>query len=299
MSKFILAADLHIRNDRPRCRIDENWEETQRLMIQEIVSIANGYKCPLIITGDLFDNPNIPARFIVMLLNELSKIDFGNLVHYLAGNHELPYHSIDNVENSSMGILMELDAYHAKIEHGMNRFGLWSDFNCKIRGSKNTGLLFIHRLVFESIKTIPPNVSTITASDLLKEYPDSKWIFLGDNHQFFHYEKNGKHVLNPGCTIRQKSDEQKYKPSVCYVDTEKEIVERIFLNDNIAMVNDSYLVEENERENRIEAFVEGIKKNGKISLDFLSNVQEALSKNKKKMDQYTIDMVYELLEEEK
>jgi DNA repair exonuclease SbcCD nuclease subunit len=295
MPKFILAADLHIRNDLPRCRIDENWEETQRLMIQEIVSIANKYKCPLIITGDLFDSPNIPARFIVMLIEEFSKII--NKVYFLAGNHELPYHSIDNVENSSIGILSELSKQHMKIYEGMSDFGIWQHFNSKLMG-KETGLLFLHRLVFESIKTIPPNVSAITASDLLKEYPDSKWIFLGDNHQFFHYEKNGKHVLNPGCTIRQKSDEQKYKPSVCYVDTEKEIVERIFLNDNIEMVNDSYLVEENERENRIEAFVEGIKKNGKISLDFLSNLEEGIKKNKK-LSVETIQCIRELCEEEK
>jgi DNA repair exonuclease SbcCD nuclease subunit len=296
MSKFVLCADLHIRNDRPRCRIDENWEETQRLMIQEIVSIANNKKCPLVITGDLFDSPNIPARFIVMLIEEFSKIN--TKVYFLAGNHELPYHSIDNVENSSIGILSELSKEHMKIYEGMSDFGEWQHFNSKIMGKK-TGLLFIHRLVFESIKTIPPSVSAITASDLLKEYPDSNWIFLGDNHQFFHYNKNGKHVLNPGCTIRQKSDEQEYQPSVCYVDIEKETVERILLNDNITMVNDSYLVEENERENRIEAFVEGIKKNGRISLDFMENLNTAITKNKKTMDQYTIDMIYELCEEEK
>jgi DNA repair exonuclease SbcCD nuclease subunit len=293
VSKFILAADLHIRNDRPRCRIDENWEETQRLMIQEIVSIANGHKCPLVITGDLFDSPNIPARFIVMLIEEFSKII--NKVHFLAGNHELPYHSIDNVENSSIGIFNVLAREHNKIVDGMSDFGEWAYFNSKIRG-KETGLLFIHRLVFESIKTIPPNVSAITASDLLKEYSDSKWIFLGDNHSFFYYEKNGEHVLNPGCTIRQKSDEKKYRPSVCYVDTDKEIVERIYLNDNIEMVNDSYLVEENERENRIEAFVEGIKKNGKISLDFLSNLEEGIKKNKK-LSIETIQCIRELCED--
>jgi DNA repair exonuclease SbcCD nuclease subunit len=293
MPKFIICADLHIRSDCPRCRIDENWEETQRLMIQEIVSIANNHKCPLVITGDLTDSSSIPVRLLIMLIEEFSKID--KEVCLLAGNHCLAYHSINNVKNSSIGLLLSVSKGHNKIVEGMSEYGQWAHFNTELQGDE-TGLLFIHRLVFESIKTMPPNVSAITASDLLKEYPDSKWIFLGDNHSFFHYEKNGRHVLNPGCTIRQKSDEQKYKPSVCYVDTDKEIVERIFLNDNIEMVNDSYLVEENERENRIEAFVEGIKKNGKISLDFLSNLEEGIKKNKK-LSIETIQCIRELCED--
>jgi DNA repair exonuclease SbcCD nuclease subunit len=293
MPRFILAADLHIRSDRPRCRIDENWEETQRLMLEEIINHANKYNCPLMITGDLFDTPNIPARFIVMVIEEFSKIN--KKVHFIAGNHEMPYHSIDNIENSSIGIFNVLAKEHNKIVDGMSEYGEWGYFNSKIRGKK-TGLLFIHRLVFENIKTIPPNVEAITAQDLLKEYPDANWIFLGDNHTTWYYNKNGKHVLNPGCTIRQKTDEQKINPSIYFVDTEKEIVERILLSDNKNLVDDNYLRNEEEKVSRIEAFVEGIKKNGKISLSFTDNLENAIQKNKS-LDDETIKVIRELVEE--
>ena len=206
--KAIISSDWHIRADRPRCRIDENWEETQSSVVEEIINICNKYNCPLIITGDLFDTPNVPARLIVMLIEQFSKIN--KKVHFLAGNHEMPYHSIDNVENSAIGILNSLAREHNKIVDGMSEYGEWAYFNSKIKGKK-TGLLFIHRLVFENIKSMPPNVNAITAQDLLKEYPDMKYIFVGDNHGTFHYEKNGKHVINPGTIIKQSINEKSYR----------------------------------------------------------------------------------------
>jgi len=290
MSKFICAADLHVRQDRPRCRIDDNWEETQRLMINEIVTIANNKNCNLVLVGDTYDSPNCPARIIAMMIEELSKIN--NKVLFLAGNHELPYHSIENVSNSSIGIFMTMAKEHNKIVEGMSEYGQWNHFNCEVQGKK-TGLLFQHRLVFENIKSMPPNVQAISAQELLKEYPDVDWIFLGDNHSAFHYEKNGKHIVNPGTTIRQSVNEQSYKPSVYYVNTENEIVERIYLNDNIAMVEDGYLVEETERINHIEAFVEKLKKNEAVELDFLSNIENGLLVNKK-LSKETVKMIREL-----
>jgi len=295
MPKFILTADLHIRSDIPRCRVDEDWEETQRLMINEIISVANKYKVPLVITGDLFDSPNIPARFIVMLINEFSKIK--DKVYFLAGNHELPYHSLQNIDNSSIGIFSSMAKNHNKIIEGMAEFGLWSHFNCKYEGT-NSGLLFIHKLVFENNKSLPPNVQAITAQELLDKYENVNWIFTGDNHQCFHYEKNGRHVVNPGCSIRQKTDEQEYKPSVFYIDTEKEIVERIFLSDDIKMVDDNYIIEEKEKIDRISAFVEAIKHDEKITLDFIENIETGIEKNKKVLNKETVKVIRELIGED-
>jgi len=291
--KGIIAADLHIRADRPRCRIDENWEVTQREMVEELVSIANKYKCELFLDGDIFDSPNCPARFIVMMIEELSKID--TKVYFIAGNHEIPYHSMDNVENSSIGIFMSMAKEHTKIVNGMSKYGQWSHFNSEIKG-KETGLLFMHRLVFENIKSMPPNTQAITAQDLLSEYPNIKYIFLGDNHGSFFYKKNNRYVINPGCTIRQSVDEQSYKPSVFFVDTDKEIIEKIFLSDDAKMVEDSYIIERDMKENRISAFVEKLRNNESVNLDFLENIENGLLTNKK-LSKDTVKMIRYLCEE--
>lgn len=293
--KIISCSDLHIRPDLPRCRTDNDWDETQRLMIRNIVSIANKYNVPLCIVGDLFNKGTVPEYLMIMLIEEFSNIN--KKVHILAGNHDLQFHSMENVNNSSIGVFFSLSKKHNKIVHGMSEFGAWVDFNTEVSGPLDD-VLFIHQLVFKALKGIPPNCDGITASQLLEKYPDYKYIFTGDNHKCFHYEKDGRHVINGGCTIRQSSDEKEYKPSVFYVDTEKEIVERIYLDDNIEMIDDAYLKKEEERDNRITAFVEGIKKSTNISLSIIDNIERAIKKNKKTLDEDTIKMIRSLVEGE-
>jgi DNA repair exonuclease SbcCD nuclease subunit len=231
-----------------------------------------------------------------MLIEEFSNIN--KKVYILAGNHCLLYHSMENVNNSSIGVFFSLSKYHSKIVHGMSEFGAWMDFNDEDKSGQLDDVLFIHQLVFKSLKSIPPNCDGLTASQLLEQYPNYKWIFTGDNHKNFHYENEDRHVINPGCTIRQSSDEKNYKPSVFYIDTEKGIVERIYLDDNVEMIDDEYLQKEEERDNRITAFVEGIKKSTNISLSIIDNIEKAISKNKKNLDEDTIKMIRSLVEGE-
>ncbi len=291
--KLLITADWHLRLNIPRCRTDENWLEFQESMVKEIVQIANRKRAILAIIGDIFDIPNVPSYITAMFLLNVLKVKQGTRI--LAGNHDLPQHSWANISNSSIGII---NSIIANKHHGISYIddlGSWSHFGEEI---KNPGqeLQFIHRLVFEKIKDVPPNVQACSAQDLLDEFPKAKWIFTGDMHRSFHYEKKGRHVINPGCIIRQAADFKDYQPSVYYVDTDNEIVEQIFLPDTGELVTDSYLREEEEKIDRIEAFVEGVKKNGKISLDFVGNLESALNKNKN-MDKETISIIRELMEE--
>jgi len=294
MARFICTADWHLRSDRPRCRLDEDWFAFQEGIVEWIVEKTNEYKCGMCIIGDIFDTPNVPANVIAMFLRQISRAK--ERVEFIAGNHDLPYHSIENLSNSAMGIIYEVSQHHPILYHGMS-CGRWSDFDGEEKGSKSKGLVFIHRLVFENSKSIPPNVQAITATELLAEYPDVEWIFTGDNHHAFHYEKKGRHVVNSGCIIRQASDFIDYQPIIYYVDTDENIVEAIPIPDTGAMVTDAYIQEANAREDRIGAFVEGVKKNGKISLSFTDNIEAALLKNKR-MSKETVKMIHELIEEE-
>lgn len=293
MSRFICTADWHLRADKPRCRLDEDWLSFQEGIVEWIVDKANEYSCGINIVGDIFDTPNVPASIISMFLRQISKCKEG--VQFIAGNHDLPYHSFENLDNSSIGIIYEAAQHHSKLYHGM-ACGRWADFDCEEKGPNINKALFIHRLVFENSKTIPPNVQAITASELLDEYPDKNWIFTGDNHHAFHYEKKGRHVLNPGCITRQASDFIQYQPSIYFVDTDENIVEAIPIPDTGELVTDAYIQEANAREDRIGAFVEGVKKNGKISLSFTDNIETALLKNKN-MSKETITMIHELMED--
>ena len=292
--RFIASSDKHLQLNIPRCRIDDDWLQTQKNLLQFIANEANKRKCPVYDFGDIFDTAKVPSIIISMFLEFAFSVNAG--IRILAGNHSLLYHSMDNIDESSFGIIDKIVKSKDKRIQYFDDIGMYSHFSEELKG-KDTSLLFIHRLVFENKKSLPPNVQACTAQDLLDEYPTMKWIFVGDQHHSFHYEKKGRHVINPGCMYRGASDFKNYQPIVYFIDTDKEIIEEIELPDNGKMVDDSYIIEEKERTDRLDSFVERLKKDGNIELDFLSNIENALNKNKK-MSKDTIICIRELCEME-
>jgi len=302
MSKIIWTADWHLVSERPRCRTDEDWLGFLDSMMQSVVKIANSKKAILGIGGDLFGrkSPNVPNYIVSMFLRNVLQVKQGTRI--LAGNHDSPGHNFDYIEKSSFGIL---DAFITGNENNgrlnyIDDLGSWSHFNGEIK-NPNQELQFIHRLVFNNSKSIPPNVQASTAQELLDEYPKAKMILVGDNHGSFIYEKKGRYLINPGSLYRGNALQINYVPSVYFIDTDKDIVEQIYLPDTEKLVEDAYLVEEEERINHIEAFVEKLKKNEVVELDFLSNIENGLLINKK-LSKETVKMIRELCaisEEEK
>lgn len=298
----IITADFHLRADRPRCRLDEDWMKSQRKAIESVVEIAIDKECDIYVIGDIFNTPRVSPEVVSMFISSLEGMENNNLnIRILAGNHDLPYHSWDNVNQSSFGILWNM------VENFITPLTSISDFywalhfgETKCRPPENGDpVLFLHRLVFPSKKSIPPNTSAITASDLLKEYPDYKWIFVGDYHSSYHYEENGRHVVNPGCLIRQRADLMDYQPEVAYVDTDEGTVEWIEIEDKAVLVTDEYLRKEEERSDRIEAFVESVKKSGQISLSFIDNLNERIAENRDEIGEEAINIIEEIREETK
>lgn len=292
--KLIITADWHLRATRPRCRIDEDWYATQRNAVKQVKNIALEKKCSVAIVGDIF-NSNADTSFqCIQIIQDFAKeLKDNNLSLYiLAGNHDLPYHSSENIEKSAVGILFnsdnifpiqDLDKTGKEISAG--------NFDEEV---KNVKYVFRHILCFPDLKSLPPNVNAITAKELLVETPKAEWVFTGDYHHNFHYAKNGKNVVNPGCLIRQASDMKDYQCGVYFVDTEKDVAQFIPIIDKEQFVDDSYILKQEEREQRIESFVDKLKDTKNISLDFIDNVQKAITANK--LSPEMINMLEELLE---
>jgi hypothetical protein len=296
--KGIITADWHLRADRPRCRTDEDWNSTQRAALEKVIFYANKYHCSVIHVGDLFHSASVSPKIINMLIDSLKKLKSG-CFYITSGNHDLPYHNWDNVNSSAFGIIHTLIGAFDKIRN-LNELG-WAgpfDRDPEIDSNANSSIRFIHRLVFESIKNMPPNIEAISANELLNEYPDAHWIFTGDNHKSFHYSSKDRHVINPGCLIRQTADLRDYSPGVYYVDTAKLEIEFLPIIDNTELVTDIYIKKEQEREKRIAAFVESIQGAEKFTLSFLDNLESAIIHNNT-LDSATISTVRAIIEESK
>lgn len=292
MAKFICTADWHIRATRPRCRIDEDWMQTQRKALQQLVKIAKEKEAPVFVVGDLF-NSNSDTTFECIQMVQQTADQLGEL-YVLAGNHDLPYHSSENIEKSAIGVLLNSQNIFSIKNYMEQLLYNFSAGNFDEEDNKVAEIVFKHVLCFPDVKSLPPNVDALTAKDLLSEFKNAQWIFTGDYHHNFHYEKNGRHVINPGCLLRQASDFKDYECGVYYVDTENEIVEFIPIIDNEQFVDDSYILKQEEREERIEKFVDKLKDTKNVSLDFIDNVHKAIAANK--LSEEMINMLEELLE---
>ncbi|MCP4648717.1 MAG: hypothetical protein GY853_01375 [PVC group bacterium] len=265
--KFIFCSDLHLRYDRPICRTDEDWIETQEGQLQFIRNECLSKNCPVIIGGDVFHTPTV-SDYIKNLF--IRSFPLG--AYAIAGQHDLPYHLWRNVDSSSYGVLLNSEVIKPPIQ-----FGKYANYNEQMCGT-DTGLYFFHRLVFINKSDMPPNVKATTAMDLLKEYPDAKWIFCGDNHHGFHFESGGRHVVMGGCMNRQASDMEDYQPVIWFIDTSEGKVEKIPVPDNVEIVENAKVKEREEIKNRIGAWMEVIKgskpgEDGPANFDYKHNVE--------------------------
>jgi len=269
--RFVLTADWHLREDRPRCRKDEDWIETQKKALERIRKICANKECDLIVVGDMFHRSTEfrMVRLVQILADDLSQIN--SRLYYLCGNHDLRYHSSANLNSSAIGLLNSSN-------NCLRIFSVdgVSAPNFDEEVDKNAEFVFVHTLCFPDMKSMPPNVNAVCAKDLLEEYPNANWIFTGDYHRNFHYEWKGRHVVNPGCLLRQASDMKDYECGVYYIDTRDNTVEFIPILDNMDLVDDSYILEQNERDERIESFVSKLSETKGITLDFVENVEKAL-----------------------
>jgi len=288
--KAIITADWHLRATRPRCRIDNDWIETQAKALRQLAKISDEKDAPIFVVGDLFHSNSDTSFECVNMVQKLA--DASGELYVLAGNHDLPYHSSENIEKSAIGVLLNSQNIFSIKEHFCRHNVSASNFDEE--DNKVAEIVFKHVLCFPDVKSLPPNVDALTAKDLLSEFKNAQWIFTGDYHHNFHYEKNGRHVINPGCLLRQASDFKDYECGVYYVDTENEIVEFIPIIDNEELIDDSYIIKENEREKRIDDFVDKLKNTQCVSFDFVDNVEKAIDENK--FDSDLKEVIGELLE---
>ena len=293
--KFICTADWHIRATRPRCRIDENWIETQVKALRQLSKISDEKNAPIFVVGDLFHSNSDTSFECINMVQKFA--DISGELYILAGNHDLPYHSSENLDKSAIGILLNSESVF-EIEHFFENVIGFAHINYSASNFDKEDNKFAE-IVFKHVLTIPEEdkpdfVDCETPETLLEKFPNAKWIFTGDYHHNFHYEKNGRHVVNSGCLLRQVADMKDYQCGVYFVDTDENIVEFIPIIDNEQLIDDSYIEKENEREKRIDDFVNKLKNTQSVSFDFVDNVQKSIFVNK--FDNDLENVINELME---
>lgn len=272
--KFAFSADWHIGGRRPVCRLDTDWIDSQRQTVRFIVDCCNEHGLSLFQGGDLFDLPRVGVDALHMISNELVRIK--TKLRILAGNHDLKDHSYRYLKDSYFGIIAaffeEINKSDCHVWQGQP-FGLDD-------GSHPAELVFSHQLVFPNEKARPMGDKALgrVPSEVLEQFPNAKIVCVGDYHHKFVYRcpESGRMVVNPGCINIQDSDMIGYEPSFYVVDTETMTVDEVLIPHDPSLVTNAHIVAKKERKIERSTFVDAIKQNGKITLDFKKNLRESL-----------------------
>lgn len=304
--KILITADWHIRGERPICRTDDDWIESQRKTITGIRSVFNKERCDMIwILGDIFDAPRCSTAAVNMLIDELKGFGrdmYGNyVVRILCGNHDLKDHNFDNIEECSVGILGK---FFKTIPDGISVNGKGYTISANPFGrddiSSNAEVVCTHQLTFPDEESRPLEDCGVLAQDLLDQWPSADIVFTGDyHHAFIHASVEGmrnRYVVNPGCINIQKADELDYAPRVYVWDVDRSLnvndreqFKTYFLDPQSKYCTRDHIEAREQKEEMLAEVVETIKGGTEITLDFDSNLSAAIGKCEKGVvDEYDI-----------
>lgn len=229
MKNYILAADLHIRSNRPRFRKD-SYFRTVCWKFKQIIQIANKYNAHLIIAGDFFDSTKVGHKVVNIILRYVQRLE--GCIFCVAGQHDQVYQAKDlkgsplyTLILSGKVILLNNEAY-------------WNDGKYHIYGCSfgdepivpktENNVLVIHKSI--TPKEPPfylPNA--YSAEQALNKWEDYSIIVSGDFHEPFIKKKKERTLVNCGPMMRQSIDQADIEPSVWVFNTEKESIKRLKL----------------------------------------------------------------------
>lgn len=276
--KYIVTADWHIRSDVPRCRLDD-FQATQIKVLEEIRNVALKNKAIILHAGDIFDRarPDRSQELEMMIYDIFASVD----VYFVAGNHDLLYHNVENFNKGSIGVVSRYNNWHYVKAHNITTDVFFFNYGEDITDDfeiERYRMCVLHKYVTD--KKLPKFMTNgITTQELIDKYKYDVFI-TGDNHTGFIYKSNNKLVLNPGCITRQTADMIDYKPMVYLFDTETKNVDIVYLSDTdrsiICAAGDE---EDILLSGKADAFIEMIKNSDGFDLDFEKNIDKYCVEN--------------------
>ena len=306
---LMIISDLHLRDDQPTCRMDDFWE----VQIRKLKWINKEWKRlarpDILCAGDVFHKAKPSPKLLTTALEFLpgrlcrrgaSGVD--KLIYTIPGNHDLPNHNINQLNESGLAPLAVTERISSLIKRPVHLYK-----NINEHHSENVA--DIHPFPFGS-KPLPlsENLSSKDADKRryvalahLFTYKDRKpWadcksppcakvldlfrgydlVITGDNHQSFTHQNKRKQLLvNPGCMSRQNLNEIDYKPSIYLWYAEENRVEQKEIPIEKNVFSDEHIKHQKEREKRECAFVESLSADYEVSLSFEENLKRFAENN--------------------
>ena len=287
--KILTGSDIHTLVTTPVSRKDD-YQAAFARKCKFIKKQKRKYKAPFLSNGDLFDKSLYKAPSEII---EALKIAEDNLptCFSIIGNHDLYLRAIQHLNKSIISVLIS----SGKMTH----IGEFTDFDDGVRvfgfdygtgGLKHpkkddlreVNIASLHEYVSLKENTL---FGKYVAKDLLKEFPEFDFILVGDNHQTFVEELDGRVLINCGSMMRLSADQIDHKPCIWLIDTETKEYEPIYLPIEEDVFDLSHLTEKKSQEETVEAFVTYMNEGYEVSTHeeggnpFLKNLEKYLAEN--------------------
>jgi DNA repair exonuclease SbcCD nuclease subunit len=275
----ILTADIHLRDDVPKCRLD-NFMEAQKNKLLWLDALQKEHQCPILDGGDLFHKWKVSPYLINFALKYLP-----NNFFTVMGNHDLPQHNIELLDQSGLGVLLE--AGKINILTGVTKFNNFTTYafgwNKDISNIEydetTTNIALAHVMTYRGEKPYP-QCTDLSVNNLLTKYDGYDLILTGHNHKCFVCEsEDNRWLVNAGSLTRQNADQLNYKPAVhlFMVDENRNYkVQSVSVPIEADIIDRSHLESKKEIDSRMEAFVTTIGGNWDVGISFEHNMEECI-----------------------
>lgn len=312
-----LLSDVHLMWDKPSCRVESDSEfiDNQFEKLEYISHQARGDEAPILISGDVFDK----ARSANILARRFIQTFKNNHLIIIPGQHDLPYHNLSKLEDSSLGVIEESlakikvirDPKEPTVWKGVYIFGIpfgitlseardqiYNSNKRVIDDSREMKVLMLHTLISNKESEVEM-MGSADARMIVKLFHQFNVILSGDNHrtfiQRFHKDAHSSRVLiNPGSLVRKTASQVDHRPVFFKYFVDEDIVKKIYIPVKEGVISREHLSDSAEIDQRSRAFIEKLS-SGDFGLSFKDNVRKAIRSNK--LSKETITIINEAMDQ--
>ena len=293
--KLLCTGDWHLRIKPPENRLGDFFGDEVR-KVEWIEETALKHGCEVILQpGDLGDNSTW-ADYLKSYVIDLLK-HYGIPILCVAGQHDQRYHSIGSLDRTSLGVLEAAGVvdvlsdkpcshlFDGKVSVAFYGASFGEEIPAIAQGYV-VNILVIHKMILKSgaDRLWSSQHDYADAKVFMRNHPEFDLIVSGDNHQGFIVEHEGRVLVNCGALMRTVASKEmfEHKPFVVVYDTVTGDFERIDIPVKPAeeVLDRGKVEERHDRDERLEAFVQGLSEEYSVDLDFRKNLDEFLLANK-------------------
>lgn len=293
---LILTADWHLREDTPPCRTDNFWE-SQWTKVLQVAALQEELGCPVLHAGDLFHHWK-PSPFLI----SHSIANLPKQFYTVAGQHDLPQHSLELFHKCGLNTLIQADKVNWIQSAGNWGQGVGTAFRSTDRNvnslsgakplDRQVGVW--HHMVWDGKEEPYPGCKEAPAKQILKDNPEFDLIVTGDNHRPFTYQYKGRLLVNCGCLTRQVADYANHRPCVWLWEAKTNTVSPFFLVAQKGVVSREHIEVKEERDKRLDAFISRLSNEWEVSISFEENLKRFITSNR--LRKSVIDLLYKALD---